>query len=222
MKGVVKMKYKCLVLDHDDTLVKSTDQIHYPAFCHTLELLRPGSFISKEDFKEACAFPGFLPLCVDTYGFSKEEMDFELTDWLTFVKNKIPDAHKGFKEWLTAYRNAGGLICVVSHSDKSLIQRDYMHHFGFVPHFIYDLSYPHQKPSPAPLQDLMKQTGLSKADLLVVDDLPVGKEMAHAAGVDFVFAGWSNTAPSVYRLMEEQQVPTAKTPTELFEHFINQ
>ena len=95
-----------------------------------------------------------------------------------------------------------------------------MHHFGFLPDFIYDLSYPHQKPSSAPLLDLMKQTGLSPKDLLVVDDLPVGKEMAKGAGVDFVFAGWSNTAPSVYKQMEEQNVPTAITPTELFEQFI--
>ncbi len=216
------MKYKCLVLDHDDTLVKSTDQIHYPAFCHTLEILRPNMPISMEAFKEACASPGFLPLCTDTYGFSKEELDFELADWLAFVKNKIPDAHEGFGELLTAYRKAGGIICVVSHSDQSLIERDYMHHFGFLPHFIYDLSYPHQKPSPAPLQDLMEKTGLTPKDLLVVDDLPVGYQMAQAAGVDFVFAGWSNTAPSVYGQMKEQNIPTAATPKELFENVINQ
>ena len=215
------MKYKCLVLDHDDTLVKSTDQIHYPAFCHTLEILRPGAAISMLAFKEACAFPGFLPLCTDTYSFTKEELDFELADWLSFVKNKIPDAHQGFGELLTAYRKAGGILCVVSHSDQSLIQRDYMHHFGFSPDFIYDLNYPHQKTSPAPLQDFMKKTELTPKDLLVVDDLPVGKEMATAAGVDFVFAGWSNTAPSVYKLMKEQNVSTANTPKELFEKFIN-
>lgn len=215
------MKYPCLVLDHDDTLVKSTDQIHYPAFCHTLEILRPGSFISKREFKEACAFPGFLPLCTETYGFTKEEMDFELADWLSFVKNKIPDTHEGFGELLTAYRAAGGKICVVSHSDSSLIQRDYAHHFGFLPDYIYDLSYPRQKPDPAPLLDLMKITGLFPNQLLVVDDLPVGRQMARGAEVDFVFAGWSNTAPCVYRQMEEQGVPTANTPKELFEKFIN-
>lgn len=215
------MKYKCLVLDHDDTLVKSTDQIHYPAFCHTLKLLRNGTFISELEFKEACASPGFLPLCTDTYGFTKEELAFELADWLEFVKNKIPDAHKGFKELLTAYKNSRGLICVVSHSDQSLIQRDYMHHFGFTPDFIYDLNFAPQKPNPAPLLDLMNKTGFSPKDLLVVDDLPVGKEMADAAGADFVFAGWSNTAPSVYRKMEEDNTPTAATPKELFETFIH-
>lgn len=214
------MKYKCLVLDHDDTVVKSTDQIHYPAFCHTLKILRPEQPISEPDFKEACAFPGFLPLCTDTYGFTKEELDFELQDWLTFVENKIPDAHEGFKETLRAYRKAGGMICVVSHSAQALIERDYLHHFGFIPDMIYDLTYPQQKPSPAPLLDIMEQTELAPKEILVVDDLPVGKEMAHTAGADFVFAVWSNTAPSVYRQMEEEKVPTANTPTELFEKFI--
>ena len=40
------MKYKALVLDHDDTSVKNTPEIHYPAFLKTLELLRPGEKLS--------------------------------------------------------------------------------------------------------------------------------------------------------------------------------
>lgn len=209
------MNYSCLVLDHDDTLVKSTDQIHYPAFCHTLAILRPHTPISREDFKEACAFPGFLPLCVDTYGFTQEELDFELQDWLSFVKEKIPDPHEGFRELLTQFRALGGVLCVVSHSDESLIRRDYRHHFGFEPDYIYDLNYPHQKPSPAPLLDLMEKTGFSPTDLLVVDDLPPGKEMAEKAGVDFVFAGWSDTAPSVYKQMNEEKIQTANRVDDL-------
>ena len=31
------MKYKCLVLDHDDTVVDSTASIHYPAFLEAAE-----------------------------------------------------------------------------------------------------------------------------------------------------------------------------------------
>lgn len=209
------MKYPCLVLDHDDTVVKSTDQIHYPAFIHTLEILRPGQTISKDAFKEACASPGFLPLCTDHFGFTKEELDFELADWLTFVKNKTPDAHEGFRELLTAYKQAGGTICVVSHSDASLILRDYAHHFGLRPDYVYALSFTPQKPDPAPLLDLMAKTGFSKKDLLVVDDLPPGKEMAQAAGVDFLFAGWSDTAPSVFKTMKNEDVPTAYTVKDL-------
>ena len=33
------LKYPCLVLDHDDTVVRSTPTIHYPAFVETLKAL---------------------------------------------------------------------------------------------------------------------------------------------------------------------------------------
>ena len=36
------MKYKCLVLDHDDTVVDSTAEIHFPAFVEYLKIARPG------------------------------------------------------------------------------------------------------------------------------------------------------------------------------------
>ena len=35
------MRYQCLVLDHDDTVVNSTATINYPAFVQTLQKLRP-------------------------------------------------------------------------------------------------------------------------------------------------------------------------------------
>ena len=37
------MRYQCLVLDHDDTVVNSTATINYPAFVQTLQKLRPQS-----------------------------------------------------------------------------------------------------------------------------------------------------------------------------------
>lgn len=44
------MRYKCMILDHDDTVVNSTATIHYPAFLEALKLLRPGVTISLEDY----------------------------------------------------------------------------------------------------------------------------------------------------------------------------
>ena len=35
------MKYKCLILDHDDTTVNSTAEVNYPALLDTLSHLRP-------------------------------------------------------------------------------------------------------------------------------------------------------------------------------------
>ena len=44
------MKYKCLVLDHDDTIVNSTATIHYPAFIESLKILRPHLTLTLEEY----------------------------------------------------------------------------------------------------------------------------------------------------------------------------
>ena len=35
------LKYPCLVLDHDDTVVQSEATVNYPCFCEFLEKMRP-------------------------------------------------------------------------------------------------------------------------------------------------------------------------------------
>lgn len=209
------LRYPCLVLDHDDTVVKSTRQIHYPAFCHTLSLLRQGEHISFEAFQQACAHPGFEDLCTKQYGFTEEEMKFELQDWLTFSKEIIPDCFEDFKKLLPAFRKAGGILCVVSHSDKALITRDYEYHFGCQPDYIYDLHFTPQKPHPAPLLAIMQQTGFAPEQLLTVDDLPAGQAMAAAAGVDFAYAAFGQPAPKTDELMRQSCRFVLNTPQNL-------
>ena len=62
------MRYKCLVLDHDDTVVNSTASIHYPAFLEALKILRPGvePLTLEEYFKEKFD-PGLIELCQYSY-----------------------------------------------------------------------------------------------------------------------------------------------------------
>ena len=36
------LQYKCLVLDHDDTVMNSTALVHHPSFLVALKELRPG------------------------------------------------------------------------------------------------------------------------------------------------------------------------------------
>ena len=42
------MKYKCLILDHDDTIVDSTRTVNFPAFLDSLSKLRPGVTMTCE------------------------------------------------------------------------------------------------------------------------------------------------------------------------------
>ena len=66
------LRYPCLVLDHDDTVVQSTPTINYPSFVESLRVLRPGMEISLEAFLRYCYAPGFFELCTDILGFSDE------------------------------------------------------------------------------------------------------------------------------------------------------
>ena len=46
-----ELRVRCLVLDHDDTVVKSTPEINFPAFLRSLKDLR-GTTMSYEQFVE--------------------------------------------------------------------------------------------------------------------------------------------------------------------------
>ena len=48
------LKYPCLVLDHDDTVVQSEKTIGYPFFCYILDQFRPGQTITLEHFAQDC------------------------------------------------------------------------------------------------------------------------------------------------------------------------
>lgn len=70
------LKYKCLVLDHDDTVVRSTPEIHFPVFKNTLSKLRPNTEITLDEFMMYCFDPGFNSLCFDILKFTSEEMEY--------------------------------------------------------------------------------------------------------------------------------------------------
>ena len=44
------LRYRCLVLDHDDTTVDSTRAVNYPQFLEALARYRPELHISEEQF----------------------------------------------------------------------------------------------------------------------------------------------------------------------------
>ena len=61
-----ELRVRCLVLDHDDTVVKSTPEINFPAFLRSLKDLR-GTTMSYEQFVEYNFDPGLsLPPHVPT------------------------------------------------------------------------------------------------------------------------------------------------------------
>lgn len=117
------MRYQCLVLDHDDTVVDSTASVHYPAFMETLRRLRPGKWesLTLEEYFLYNFEPGFAEFCRDILGFTAEEDAEQGRAWEHYVAGHVPKAYPGMKEFLWRCREAGIRLCVVSHSLKENI-----------------------------------------------------------------------------------------------------
>ncbi len=199
------LKYPCLVLDHDDTVVQSESTINYPFFCYILDQFRPGTTITHEQYVSGCSDLGFANMCRQWYDFSEQELIDEYNQWKAYINDHIPAPYPGIKELILRQKAEGGLICVVSHSGKENITRDYAVHFGVQPDDIFGWDYPeHQrKPNPYPLEQIMQKYALSPQQLLVVDDMKPAYEMARKASVPIAFAGWGRTDyPNICAEME--------------------
>ena len=186
------LKYPCLVLDHDDTVVQSEKTIGYPFFCYILDQFRPGETISLTDYVRDCHNHGFAEMCRRRWNFTEEEQEAEYRGWMDYVKTHIPDAFDGIGDVIRQQKAEGGLVCVVSHSSIENITRDYAVHFDVQPDAIYgwDLPEHQRKPNPWPLEDIMKRYNLTTDQLLVVDDMKLAWMMASPLGVKLAFAAW--------------------------------
>lgn len=201
------MKYKCLVLDHDDTIVASTAEIHFPCFMEYLKITRP-HILSEWDLETYLIknfHPGITSILRDELGMDDAELRREIDFWADYVEGHTPAAYSGIGEIISEFRARGGIIAVDSHSLLKYIKRDFEFNRLPSPDVIYswDLPKEQRKPSPHTLFDLMKKYSLSPNEILVVDDLKPGYDMARGAGVDFAAAGWAYDVPEIESFMKE-------------------
>ncbi len=200
----MKLKYRCLILDHDDTVVKSTPEIHYPSFAEALSTLRPDEKpLSLEEFIGYCFSPGFSELCTDIVKFTKEEKEYQYRVWKSYTQRRRPDFYEGIPELIKEFKSLGGILTVVSHSESVHIERDYMQKCGITPDMIFgwEDAPERRKPSPYPVLTILKTFNLDKSEALVVDDLKPGLVMARSSGVDFAGAGWSHKIQNIIDYM---------------------
>ena len=201
------IKYKCLVLDHDDTVVDSSASIHYPSFVEYLKIARPNlaDKYTLDEYFEKNFTPGILELFTDEIGLSEEELAEEEQFWRDYVKNHIPNAYPGMSEIIRDFKAAGGIVVVDSHSVTENIIRDYKANNLPDPHHIYGWDIPKEmrKPAPGTIFDLMKRFNLKAEEILVVDDLKPGYDMARAAGVAIAAAGWAHNVKGIRDFMTQ-------------------
>ncbi|MBQ6865335.1 MAG: HAD hydrolase-like protein [Clostridia bacterium] len=194
-----KLKYRCLVLDHDDTVMDSTRLIHHPAFLEFLREVRPGTSISLEAYFRMNFHPGFLEYCEETMRLTPAELDRELAVWKGYVATHVPPAFPGMKALMEEQLKRGGHIAVISHSLRENILRDYRENGLPEPSMVFgwDLPREQRKPSPFALDRLMACMDLAPKDMLMVDDLKPGYDMARTRGVPFAAAGWAYDVPEI-------------------------
>lgn len=220
------MRYRCLILDHDDTAVDSTRRVHHPAHRRAMQVLRPGSEPADLETWFAKNFdPGILSYLKDELGFSDQELALEEEIWRGFTSKELPCFYPGFVEALAAYRERGGSIVVASHSEERVIRGHYRAGCNGHPVepdlvFGWELGQDRRKPNPYPVLETLRRLDLAPSDVLVVDDLKPGIDMAMAAGVDAAAAGWSHDIPEIREFMREHCVTTFDRVAEFAEFIL--
>ena len=186
------LKYPCLVLDHDDTVVQSELTVNLPYFLLTLDSFRPGATISAEEYADGCYRMGFANMCRQRFSFTEQEILEEYTGWKEYIKTHIPDPFPGIGEVIRKQKALGGKVCVVSHSCNENITRDYSRNFGILPDDIFGWDLPEElrKPNDYALKAIMDKYGFSPREMLVVDDMKLAYTMAKKQQVPIAFAAW--------------------------------
>lgn len=186
------LKYPCLVLDHDDTVVQSELTVNFPYFLLTLDSFRPGATISAEEYADGCYRMGFANMCRQRFSFTEQEILEEYMGWKEYIKTHIPDPFPGIGDVIRKQKALGGKVCVVSHSCNENITRDYSRNFGILPDDIFGWDLPEElrKPNDYALKVIMETYGFSPQELLVVDDMKLAYTMAKKQQVPIAFAAW--------------------------------
>ncbi len=202
------MKYQCLILDHDDTSVMSTPEIHYPAHLEVMRQLRPNCDPGTlEEWIVKNFSPGIMEYMTQELGFTPEEVNEEYRIWQEYAADRIPRFFPGFLDVLNEFKSRGGIITVVSHSIEELIRRDYAHAgAAHLPEMVFgwDFDKEKRKPNPYPVQQILSAYNLTPEQALIIDDLKPAVEMSRRSGVAIAGAGWGHNIPVIRKYMESR------------------
>jgi beta-phosphoglucomutase-like phosphatase (HAD superfamily) len=206
----MKLRYRCILIDHDDTAVDSTASIHYPAHLAALAALRPERTTPTVEKWLIANFHGIMEYLVGELGFNHAELDTEFEIWRSWTTSHVPPFFPGFLDLLRDYRSHGGRVAVISHSEVDVIETHYRaaQDPPFLPDLVFgwDRDEGKRKPSAWPVMEPLRQFGCAPKEALIVDDLKPGVLMSEASGVAIAAAGWSHRVPEIERYMRDHSL----------------
>lgn len=196
-----KLRYKCLIMDHDETTVTLAKETHYQAYLEAArELLPDHKPISWNEWVRTNHYIGPWVYIENLF------KDCGLDDWKTkakahwhkWMKRKVfdPSFIPGVLDVLKEFRARGGLVTVATNAPDKMVMAHYTAGTWatFFPDFVMGYQDDHKlmKPNPYPLEQIMQKFNLKPEECLMVDDMTTGHKAAKACGVDSACAIWAN------------------------------
>ncbi len=197
-------RYRCVVADHDDTAVDSTRLIHHPIYLEIMELLRPDAEpLDLHGFITMNRNGGIRKYYLDDLGFDEDEWESAYRHWVEHpLRDMTPRFYDGYLDVMERFKSEGGIYAVVSHSNEGPIRRHYEEATDgsfILDEVIGSENGTKNKPDPWPLDMMMEKYALSPDDIVVVDDLDPGIDMAVKRDVDTIGVGWSHYNPEGFK-----------------------
>jgi phosphoglycolate phosphatase/pyrophosphatase PpaX len=171
--------------------------------------------LSLENWFKINFDPGVVEYFKHSLQMDQEELMQEYNIWHNYSYTIVPDFFPGIIDILVQYKNMGGQVVVISHSEKELIERDYKlkgfsekFNFAFMPDMIFGWSHDEEKrkPSPLPVITALKTLSIDAKDSIIIDDLKPGVIMGKNTGIDIAAAGWSHNIPEIKNYMKNNSV----------------
>lgn len=207
------MRYKCLITDHDDTLLNSTVEIHYPCMVECLEKLRPGTPLSFDEFAHYNFELGFHNYTKDILHLTPEEKQLQAKIWHDWVETRHATFFPHVKKVLKRFKEEGGILVVSTHNEEQHILLDFENAGCPLPDAIFgwDLDINKRKPAPYTIEQIEKRFGIAREEMVMLDDMKIGYNMCKATGVDFIFADWARKPDNLREEMRQLATYTAES-----------
>ena len=103
------LKYPCLILDHDNTVVRTSPDIQYPAFLHSLKCAGLDFSLSEREFL-LIEYEGLQSFIREHFHLTPKMFQKIDDGWFDYMSRHTAKIYDGMAEILQRHRAAGFII----------------------------------------------------------------------------------------------------------------